>query len=493
MRDQYKGKSYNQVMNEWAAQRSFLQRASSRLLRPPAGARGASLLMGWIWRLIVFILIPLLLYAGWMRVHMKSGEWTSEIQRGTQRYLNAASVTAMRSRWDFNGELRIEKITARGGLTSPFADLEASTLSTWITIPAVFKKEWHLKNVDAFKATVSLRNGLPAATAAVEDASRPVLLTAGWGISPDFSLLSIDTYTCRDLTLRWGASPATSGEIRGTRARFTRRSDGWDTTLEGGTARQGWLDGLKLSALKVSCTGHAITFSNGALTLPGSGTGMLTGGLTLAEHPEIKASVSLENVALEAFLPDYLQRTIKAVCDGRVQLSGSTNRNSGVLLDADFTLKSGTLLSLPVLRALEIITQEPQLAQPGISGGHIRFTSAGSGESGGIAIEGKDILIECGSLLRVSATFRHERKPVLASSIKDTAPGQASAATETTYTLRLGLAPGAAAKLNAAIRTEFGVHEEQGFHWMDIPFVKDEITATQSAADRLSQLHNGGK
>lgn len=490
MRDQYKGKSYNQVMNEWAAQRSFLKRAGSSLLRPPMSSQGGSLLWGWTWRLILMVLIPALLYMGWMRFHMKSGDWNIELQNQVKRHMGGAETTVRRARWDFNGELRMEKLSLKGAPSSFFAEAEAVNLATWITIPAVFKKAWHLKNVDAYSGAIHLRNGKPAPAVANTDAS-PALLTAGWGISPDFSQLEIDSYSCRSLRLSWGSNPANAGALTGTAARMVRNGSTWETTFEGGTAQQGWLGNLKLTSLRVNITPSEARLEKGDFVMPGGGSGSITGGVTLTETPEVKATVLLENAESQNFLAESLQNIVQFKCGGRVDISGSTNRNSGIILDAKLSVKSGTLRSLPILRTLEIITGEPRLSHPTIVGGNLNFTSQGASESGSTIIEGKDLLLDCGALMKFGLTFRHERKPVLAENIKDAQPGAASVSVDTSATLRIGLAPELASKLNSAIRTEFGVREEGGLQWITIPYASEETVPTKKIAERMLELQPG--
>ena len=183
---------------------------------------------------------------------------------------------------------------------------------------------------------------------------------------------------------------------------------------------------------------------------------------------------------------------MKFVCSGRVDISGSTNRNSGIVLDAKLSVKSGSLRALPILNALEIVTEEPRISRPNIVGGSLNFTSQGASESGGTVIEGKDLLLDCGALMKLGLTFRHERKPVLAENIKDAQPGAASVSVNTSATLRIGLAPELARKLSPAIRTEFAVREEEGLQWITIAYSGDESIPTKQAAERMLQLHQGG-
>lgn len=486
-----KGKSYNEVMNEWAAQRSFLQRASQGLMRPGYGVTGLARAWGWFWRLFLFVSIPVLLYMGWMRIHAKSGPFTAQLAAETKRYLGAESVVLRRTRWDWNGELRMEHIKAKGAPANIFSEMEIANLTTWIRVPHVFRKDWHLKNVSCFSAKLALRAGSSGKTAGLTDQD-PAFLTAGWGISPDFSQLTIDSYDCDKLTLLWGGSPANSGAVRDSSMTLKRSGSGWDMALAKGTFQQGWIEGLNISKALVSLTPDAAVISQGDFTVLGGGSGTLTGRIGLGEVPEVDLTLNVENLAFEPLLPEYFRRMVKAVVRGKVAISGSTNRTSGVILDSRFTVDSGVLSGIPVFRALELATGEAQLAQPQITAGTLNFKSQGSEETGGLLIEGSDILLECGTRMKIGFNFRHERKQVLASSVKEAATAESSVALSTSGTLRIGLPADSVAKMKPSIRQQFFTSEEGGLLWMQVPFRMEEGDFTKSAADRIVELHYGG-
>ncbi len=109
-----KGKSYNEVMNEWAAQKHFLTRATGSLLTPGHHVTGAARLMAWFWRILLFLGVPALIYMAWLKVHGKSAAFTSQLAAETKKFLGADKVEIKRARWDLNGELRIEYMEATG-------------------------------------------------------------------------------------------------------------------------------------------------------------------------------------------------------------------------------------------------------------------------------------------------------------------------------------------------------------------------------------------
>ncbi len=489
-----KGKSYNEVMNEWAAQKHFLTRATSSLLMPGHHVTGGARVMAWFWRLLLFVGVPILIYMGWLRVHGKSGTFTNELAAETKKFLGADKVDFKRARWDLNGELRVEYMEAAGAPQNIFSSIIASNLDTYIPVPRVFKSRWELEKLGCSRAEIKLRSGSTPRVAR-HDTVAPVL-TAGYGLSPDFSQLSIAAYQCEDLTLSWGSTPSTTGKITGSKAAMVRAGEGlWDMSFEGGGFSQCWLDGLHITRATMRLGPDKVEISRGDFTVPGGGSGTLTGSFTLGEHPEIDALVKVENVQMHRFLREYFQSFVEATGQGTVKLTGSTNRNTGILMEADFAVQSGSLHSIPVLRAIETATAEGGLSAPDITGGRVRFSSRGTAEPGGYVIESQEISLDCGTRLKLGFSVHHERKQVLATNFReavkslDQDAGE-SVSLKTSGTFSIGLPPATAAKLKPAIRQEFIQREEQGLQWMDIPFTMEEGgDFTKVACDRITELH----
>lgn len=484
-----KGKSYNQLMNEWAAQKHFLTRATSSLIKPGHHVTGGARAVAWLWRLLLFTGIPLLVYMGWLRFHGKSGEFSAQLAAETKKYLDAEKVHFSRVRWDMNGELRVERMEATGAPQNFFASIEASNLKADIPVPRVFRKAWHLDSLTCTEAVMALRSGSTAKIAALA----PPSLTAGYGLSPDFAQLTIGGYECENLKLTWGSTPSTIGEIAGSKASLVRAGDdGWDFTLAGGSFRQCWLDGLRITRAALHFGPDRVQITHGDFTVPGGGSGSLTGSFTLGEHPEIDAVAKVENLQLEQFLSEYFQAYVKATGQGTVKLTGSTNRSNGILMDATITIQSGSLSRIPVLSAVETATGEGGLSAPEITGGRAHVTSQGTLEPGGYVIESDDLTLDCGTRVKIGLTVRHERKQVMATSLTDAKTRDANAETvarSTKGTFRIGLPPATAAKLKPSIRQQFITREEQGLQWMDIPFSLDEGDFTKAAADKITALH----
>ena len=493
------GKSYSQVMNEWAAQRSFLKRAGSTLMRPGHDVYGLARIWAWFWRFALLLIIPGLFYMAMLRRHGQSADFAALLSRETKRFLGADSADFKRTRWDMNGELRVELLKIKGSAESFFATADVENLSTSIPVPAVFRPAWHLNSVAAVRATMNLRSGAAGAKSALVT-GEPAALTAGWGIRPDGTQLNIDQYRCSRLNLFWGTnSPASAGQLTESTVVLSRAEGGWLMTAAGGTFGQGWLSGLNLSGGQLTIANGSATISRADFTAAGGGTASLSGSITLGESPEVNARIKIEHLPMDLLLPEVFRPMVSAVCQGEVALTGSTNRSSGIVMDARLSLLSGSLRGIPILRALELATGETSLAQPELTGGRIHFTSQGSQEAGGQVIDADEVFLDCGTRMRIAMTLRHERKKVIATDIKAAIEASAgnveTVAVSTTGNLRIGLPAETAGRIKPEIRQEFLTREEQGYVWMDMPIRFDEGDFTKGIADRMVAMlyNNSGK
>lgn len=487
-------KSYNELMKQWAAQKNFLQRAASSLVRPGREVTGGVRFYSWAWRIAVLTGVPFLIYIGWLRIHGKSGEFTNQMAAQTKKFLNSGPVKFLKIRWDGNGELRLLRAEVEGGPNNWFSSMDLKNIDTFIPMPRVFYRAWDLEKVQCFEATVTLRAGsLPKQASAGND---PAVLAAGWGLNPDFARLKIGSYQADALTLKWGGQPSTQGVVTDSKAVLKpAEGAGWNLSLSGGTFKQCWLEGLKLTRGAVHIGADRADISEGDFTVAGGGSGIITGGLTFGEQPELDVTVKLENTDLQQFISAYFADYVKATGGGVVKLTGSTNRSSGILMDASLAVQSGQIFGVPVLRALEIATGESGLSALEITGGQAHVTSQGSSEASGMIVEADNISLECGTRLRIGFSVRHEHKEIFATSyneaVKDPTTGlpEHTKATSTKGTVRIGLPPAAAAKLKPAIRQQFFVRDELGLQWMDIPFDLAEDDFTKTVADKIVALH----
>ena len=490
MKKDLRGKSYNEVMNEWAAQKSFLARAGGGLFSAGPGRR----VLGWLIRVFCFIVIPLLGYGFLLRLHLRSEGFSKEVEGQMARWLESPGLRTRGASMDLDGEFRAAEVSGAGGPDAVFQQIRVNALSGHLPVAGFFRKDWHFRQLSAFSLAAVLRSGgmgsvPPPSEKKTAAAAHPAILTAGWGVNPDFSQLTFDRFATMRLSLVWGGSPASAGHLDECSINASRSGDGWDVALWRGTFGQGWLDGLGLENAKLRIAPDRAVIDKAELTLPRGGTGTLTGAIVFGERPDITASVALKDAALPAFLPAPFSDHTPVRCDGTVEFSGSTNRVEGVTARAELALRSGTIQGLPVLRALEIVSGEQRFAQPEVTGGVIRFTAGGSAETGGYVIDCTDTTVECGAILRLKLRGRHERQLLRADPADPNSPLQLVVGNA--GTLAIGITPEMAARLRPAVRETFFAKEDAGMLWLEVPFQGDGTALTRQTADLMIAVHDG--
>ncbi len=477
-------KSYSEVMNEWAAQRHLVHGDRSRLLHPPYDAHPVMKAVGYLGRLLVLL-----------NLHGRSKDFNTMISTGLTETLQAEKAATQGATWKFDGLLLVKSMQATGGPQSFFEKMEALNISTRMPFSEVFAKNWILPRVSIQDLSIALRSGGVGAVALPElkgdpeddvqlpslpsEAPVPVpvvpktgavrgpgpeVLQAGYGISPDFKTLRINLVQTARLNAEWGAGPATAGGVTGMQTDLIRRADGWTISGNGGTFRQGWLDGMTIQKLAVTQDSGKTVIDEVLFTRAGGGKARLTGTMTLGEMPELDAEMKLESVPVQDLLPVTAAGLLTATAEGMVKLSGSVNRSSGIRMDGTLTLGSGRLSGLPVFKALHQLTGEDQYRLLPLRSGTVHFTTSGSAENGGLVIEIKQMDLDCGTVARLKGTFRQEQIRQ-EQGISKTKPVDQ---TRVEGLFKIGVPAAVAARLKPAVASRFFKQGEDGWWWMDL-------------------------
>ena len=85
-------KSYSDVMNEWAAQRNFVNVDRSRLFHPPHDAGPGAKLFGYLIRIALVTVLPAGIYLVLLGLHVQSKEFNTMISTGIARTLYSSEA-----------------------------------------------------------------------------------------------------------------------------------------------------------------------------------------------------------------------------------------------------------------------------------------------------------------------------------------------------------------------------------------------------------------
>ena len=479
-------KTYSEVMNEWAAQRNLVNADRSRLLHPPFDAHPVARFFGYMLRVGVVILLPAVVYLVLLSAHLRSKDFNDLLSNGLNDGLQAVKTETRGAQWNADGILSAKSLTADGNPDSFYEAFEARNLGTRISFPQLFRREWILPRVSLGELSIALRSGglgkvplyelednapdLPSGvrpggpkTGQVKRPALPVLL-AGYGISPDFKQLKINTLQTAKLNATWGSAPATSGAVTGMQTDLTRTANGWVISGNGGEFRQSWLDGMQVEKLGVRLDPKEAVIEEATFTRAGGGKGGFTGRITLGEQPELAGLMQLTGIALQDLVPVVAGGMFSAKASGAVKMAGSVNRSRGIGMEGELQLESGKLTALPVLMALHQLTGEDEFRRPGIKSGDVKFKTYGAENGVGLVVEVTDCAVDCGPLLRVKGTLHYEqtREP-------GTIDGRPAAEQiKVSGAFKLGISAEVTARLKRAVTERFFVKDPDGWSWLEI-------------------------
>lgn len=168
-------RTYNDVMNEWAAQREFLGQSRSRILHPPYDAPLPLKIFGYAWRLAVVVLAPLFVFGALLRNYAKSQDFNDDLQPAVLKHLGAAEGEVTGLAWQLDGRLNARTIEARGGPDSFYHELKAKIVTSHLPMPEVFRKSWLIQAVNVDQLSVFLRTGATGEAPVFESEEREEL------------------------------------------------------------------------------------------------------------------------------------------------------------------------------------------------------------------------------------------------------------------------------------------------------------------------------
>lgn len=501
------GKTYQSAMDEWAAQRDFLERSRNRLLHPPYDSPLPFRIFGYLLRLAVLLVIPAVVFLLILRKHGKSEEFSEMLQEEAGRYLAASELTAIGAGWSAGGELKFQTIRATGSADSFFNRLEAKNVTGHIPIPRVFRKAWALDRVKLGELHVELRSGAAGtATRALQEEDilapaqrsprtgmlleprgmrQPVVLQAGYGVNPDFTQLTIREFDATLATITWGTSPSTRGAIQNAQTNLARNAGGdWVMRARNGHFTLGWLREVGLENLSVVIGKDDAQVNTLKLRAPGGGTVDIKGRVILGDVPLIEGRAEISDTSIQPFLPAGIGDYFEARATGTIQLSGSVNRATGVQTDTDFTFSEGRVRAVPILRSLQVLTGVDEFYNLPVRSGRVRVIHGGSeSHGGGIVLTVRELDLDCGPLVRITGDFRYERRIV--NVLNPEGVMQASEEDVISGAIRVGVSDEAAAKIQPEIAEKYLSPSDGGFRWIEIPVKTDAHGFSKEIADEL--------
>lgn len=531
MSNPQRGKSYSQVMNEWAAQRSFVNRLRSRLIHPPYDAPWYGKVWGYAWRLGSLTLIVLSVGHVALKSRFAGGSFRGHIGEEMSKRYHATNVTCGRISFPlFQPGVQISAIGADGTPDSVFNRVDAYELGFdlgW----QYLKTDWNIDRLRINRMEMALKSGSAEGSSESDESQKPgsspsnlpdrvvapqfktgavtpknSLLTAGFGLNPNFGDLKIHSSTVGDLSMNWGFSTTTAGSIQGASAVLEEADgDALKLSLTGGKFSQNWLSGLKVENVESLISQKEVTFGKAFFTYGEFGRVAMDGSLALGNIPSLEFKIAGENLPLRPFISAPFNKYLEGNMSFSGTLNGTINRSTGVTTKLNVKLvpppshSRTTSVNDPempiayfnngisIFRSLYVASGEEKLVQPGITSGTFQI------ESGGGVLKLSKIDLRGGDLFRIKGSM--EVREELEVSTKAPSLNDANdAAPKLTYSskgeLVMGFETKLVKRLPVTIQHQFFTQDDGGFCWVRIAFQnEDGSELTKSIGDEINRLH----
>jgi hypothetical protein len=276
-------------------------------------------------------------------------KFQADVRTSLQEKLGAEEIQ-VRGFAKEQGKLNISRMAVSGGENTFFTGMKLMNLKCRMGLLDGFSKVWDPGQVTISRMDLALRAG--ADSEASSKAIAKVLFQ-------DTGRLALSSIEVADMSLRWGYSERTRGEIIGSKMIAQRIETGWRLKFRGGTFSQNWLKRLQIEQIDVVFGEKGIIFEEMILR---KGEGYLTlvnGRVAAGQRPEVSGLLKLRKVELSSLLPAVLRDYVEGTISGEFRVFGSTNSSDGVGFEGDVLLEGEDVVvvrdRVPILKALSVV------------------------------------------------------------------------------------------------------------------------------------------
>jgi len=375
--------SYNQVINEWQRREGFGWKLRNRWLVPYSGLPGTKKVIGWIWRLGVVFLGPLVLFSKCTESRLDSDQYSNSFARGLGEALGAEVEMDDPIRWGTAGPSIGKRLRVTWPEGSPIAMAEAySTIIGGISKRERLGCSWDADNLDIVRLELIVDGAdperIPLGNQTLEVAhenlpARPTLLAAGFLQPPAGGRWTFQQVRVQNFNIRWGQQN-NRGEILDSRVDLRKKDGKWVGTLTGGTLVQNWVH-VKLGKADLSWDGNTFSITNG--TLAGDRMG---GSFSATVSSDLMgtATFEVENYPTALIIPGTFAEYVTGDVNGKIEVEGSLRGEAEVVAKADLTPGASLTLAEPnFLYSLSRATLNDNFARMPLEEGTIQLETGG--------------------------------------------------------------------------------------------------------------------
>lgn len=341
--------NFHERLNQWVSSQGFWFQLRYSL--SGGGARGALAFhfLKMLARVAVFAVVIAVGFWFFLFSQSRTEGYVEDLKASIQETF-AADEIELRGFSHEQGEFYISRMAMIGGDETFFSGMEIRNLKCDMTLLDTFAKKWDPGIIVINQADVSIRAGADSKESS--EAIADVLFQKP-------GRAKIDSIQVKDMSLKWGYSERTRGEISGSRMRARRIENGWSLSFRGGKFSQNWLRRLEIVELDVVFGRQGIVFEK-ALFKKGQGYVTLTDlKIKAGERPEVSGQMNLREMDISLLLPVGLRGFVEGTVSGDFDVFGSSNSTEGIGFDGEIVLEGEDALILRdrvhLLRALSVI------------------------------------------------------------------------------------------------------------------------------------------
>lgn len=517
-------KSYGQVMNEWQEQRSFLKRFRSRWLHPPYEALWYEKLWGYFWRLCLLAIPTIGLGFFFLKFRMRTASYRADLAEQVAKRFHATNVKCGTIKESFTGsDCLITALGADGAPGCAFNRMDAHGISFSLG-SKIMRTDWTIERLSFSDLHLKLRSGgasdiLSAPTPEIKEVNpldrvfipefktssfskQPILMQAGYGLTPRHDELKILSYTSRNFSASWGYSTTTLGGINESQMVAQETSkDSWSFVSSAGKFNQNWLTDLNIDKLDVKLTPDKFSLNEGRFTPGKHGQLTMRGSMDLKDTYVLDVALIGKQVNMNDFIPEKFKRYFSGYADFEGVVSGTVSLSSGVTSQISVKLvppptnenepkkksnKTEQIVNvgsfannIPLLRSLYVATGESRLMHVMLSKGSFDI------ETGGGKCSISNINLEGGDYFRLKGSIEISEE--------DQDLGARAGAGQKYHfgtKILIGLNSKTAKNLPPNIIEQHFKRESDGFTWMECVLSnEDGMDITRALGEEISRMH----
>ena len=517
-----------------ADQRYLINRMRNRILHPPFESPWYGKVFGYSWRIGLTLLFLGIASYGLLKRKLASRGYRGVLAEEIGHRYNATNVFCGKAYSPMvSRSCVVSSLTADGAEGSFFKNLSAKNLQFDLGFQFI-RTDWTIDLLNIGELAIDLRTGgvepvmatpdehLPAP---IDPANRAVipefktgrtgtnhapLLTAGFGLRPDFNDLKINAYEATNVSLTWGFSTTTEGGLRKCDfASLYPATDGWKLLAKGGDFQQNWLKGLKLEEMEVLLGSDEVRVVSANFNMGPHTAASVQGTVALGPMPKINLDFDLKGFDLRNATPEVLKKYFFATAHLHGKATGTLNHIRGLQTQIHVDLTQPvenshglrptggkpTFRSKPVLAyltnqvgvvfALHVASGEEALAQTPLTGGSFDLSTGDS------QMTLSNIDLQSADLMRITGSLSAREFLVESATKRQVGQEDKSIPTmkyECDADLRIGLNPAAVRAMPRLFQEKYFQEESEGYRWMTVKMEKSDLAeftknwATEMAA-----------